>query len=362
MRIDDLDTPSLLIDLDVMEANLQRVADYARTHGLRLRPHTKTHKIPALGRRQLETGACGLSVAKTTEGEVMIESGTPDLLIAYPVIGAQKIARLIRLAARTSVTVALDTLDAARPISAAAAAAGVRIGILTEMNAGLDRVGIDPGWPLVELIRGVQSLPGLEWKGLAFYPGHIKRATGNTPALAALRSLLSITLESLQAEGLTPEIVSGGSTPLLYESHTLPGVNEIRPGTYIFNDRNCLYGGYCEAGDCAATILATVVSVQGNRMMLDCGSKTLSSDKLSTGEDAYYGEVLDAPGAHLHKLNEEHGYVDLSSCERSFQVGDRVRVLMNHVCVTVNLEEQIYGIRGDAVEQVWRVEGRGKLQ
>jgi D-serine deaminase-like pyridoxal phosphate-dependent protein len=139
-------------------------------------------------------------------------------------------------------------------------------------------------------------------------------------------------------------------------------VDEIRPGTYIFNDRNCLYGGYCEPRDCAATILATVVSVQGNRMMLDCGSKTLSSDKLSTGEDAYFGELPDAPGAHLHKLNEEHGYVDLSSCERTFRVGDRVRVLMNHVCVAVNLEEQIYGIRGDQVEQVWRVEGRGKLQ
>lgn len=362
MRIVDLDTPSLLVDLDIMEANLRRVGDYARRHGLRLRPHTKTHKIPALGKRQLESGAVGLSVAKTTEGEVMLSSGTPDLLVAYPVVGVQKVERLLRLARKTQVTVALDTLEAAQPIATAAASVGLRIGILAEINVGLDRVGMETGPDLSAFIRRIQSMPGLEWRGLAFYPGHIKRVTGASDAIAALRTLLSLTMDGLNREGLTPEIVSGGSTPLLFESHTLPGVNEIRPGTYIFNDRNCLYGGYCEAGDCAATILATVVSVQGHRMMLDCGSKTLSSDKLSTGEDACFGEILDAPGAKLHKLNEEHGYVDLSACERTFHVGERVRVLMNHVCVAVNLQEQIYGIRGDRVEEFWPVAGRGKLQ
>lgn len=362
MRIDDLDTPSLIIDLDIMEANLRRVAGYAREHKLRLRPHTKTHKIPELGRKQLESGAVGLSVAKTTEGEVMLASGTPDLLVAYPVVGAPKVQRLVQLGRQTQVTVALDSADAATPIAEAARTAGVEIGILTEINVGLDRVGVEPGWPLVALIRQIQRTPGLRWRGIAFYPGHIKRANGSDQDITTLRTLLNLTMDGLRSEKLEPEIVSGGSTPLLCQSHTLPGLNEIRPGTYIFNDRNCLYGGYCEARDCAATILATVVSVQGARMMLDCGSKTLSSDKLSTGEDAHFGEILDAPGARLHKLNEEHGYVDISACERAFRVGERVRVLMNHVCVCVNLQDQIHGVRKGEVVNTWRVEGRGKLQ
>jgi D-serine deaminase-like pyridoxal phosphate-dependent protein len=362
MTVHDLDTPALLIDLDIMEANLARAADYAREHHLRLRPHTKTHKIPALARQQLALGAAGLSVAKTTEGEVMLASGTPDLLVAYPVVGGPKVARLLQLARHAEATVALDSLEAAKPIAEAAASAGLEIGVLAEVDVGLGRVGVPPGPALIELIRGIQMLRGLCWRGVAFYPGHIKSVAGNEEALAALRTTLSLMLDDLQRAGLEPEIVSGGSTPLLYESHSLPGLNEIRPGTYIFNDRNCLYGGYCRAEDCAATILATVVSVQQNRMILDCGSKTLSSDKLSTGEDAYFGEVLGAEGAHLHKLNEEHGYVDLSACERRFHVGERVQVLMNHVCVSVNLQEQIYGVRGGLVEHVWRVEGRGKLQ
>lgn len=362
MHIHQLDTPALLIDLDIMERNLRHVADYARQHGLRLRPHTKTHKIPALGRKQLESGAVGLSVAKTTEGEVMLASGTPDLLVAYPVVGAAKVERLVTLARQSSVTVALDSVEAATPIAQAAAGAGVEIGVLAEVNVGLDRVGVEPGWPLVSLIRALQRMPGLSWKGIAFYPGHIKRTAGAQAAIEELRTLLRLTVEGLRTEGLPPQIVSGGSTPLLFESHLLPGVNEIRPGTYIFNDRNCLYGGYCAREDCAATILATVVSVQGRRMMLDCGSKTLSSDKLSTGEDAFYGEVVEAPGARLHKLNEEHGYVDLSACPREFKVGERVQVLMNHVCVSVNLQERLFGVRGGLVEQTWTVEGRGKLQ
>jgi D-serine deaminase-like pyridoxal phosphate-dependent protein len=363
MRTTDLDTPAILIDLDVMERNLLRGADYARSNGLRLRPHTKTHKIPALGARQLELGACGLSVAKTTEADVMLASGTTDLLIAYPVVGHQKTARLTELAKKVSVTVAVDSLAAARPISDAARAAGVEIGLLAEMDAGLHRVGVPPGEDLEALARGLARLPHIRWRGIAFYPGHIKDlGEAGRRELEQLRRTVRDAVHGLKQKGLVPEIVSGGSTPLLWESHTIPELNEIRPGTYIFNDRNTVLSGACGKGDCAATILATVVSVAPDRIIIDGGSKTFSSDRPSGSSDVTFGEVVGHPRVRFHKMNEEHGFIDLNGAPGEFSVGGRLRVVPNHICVAMNLHETVYGVRGEEVEHWWRVEGRGKLQ
>jgi D-serine deaminase-like pyridoxal phosphate-dependent protein len=363
IQITSLDTPALVIDVDAMERNLNRAARYAQQHGLRLRPHTKTHKIPALGRRQIELGAAGLSVAKTTEGEVMLASGTPDLLIAYPVLGEAKLARLVRLARQTQVSVALDDPSVAQGISAAASRAGVEIGILVEADLGMHRMGVVPGPQLVSVIQAIRVLPNLRWRGVAFYPGHIKdHAAESQTALLRLRTQVPEMVDALTRAGIAPEIVSGGSTPLLWDSHTISGVNEIRPGTYIFNDRNTLLSGACARSDCAATILCTVVSVQGERMMIDGGSKTFSSDGSASAEDTLYGAIEGDAGARFHKMNEEHGYVDLSRAERTYRPGDRVRVLMNHVCAAINLHEQVWAVRGDEVIESWAVAGRGKLQ
>lgn len=363
MHLNELDTPALVIDVDTMERNLNRAAGYARQYGLRLRPHTKTHKIPALGKRQIELGAAGLSVAKTTEGEVMLASGTRDLLIAYPVLGEAKLARLVQLARQVQVTVALDDLSVAQGIGAAAARAGVEIGILVESDVGLHRMGTAPGPDLLALIQAIQKLPGLRWRGVAFYPGHIKNhASEGELALARLRTQVPEMMAGLTRAGAEPEIVSGGSTPLMWDSHTIPGMNEIRPGTYIFNDRNTLLGGACSRADCAATMLCTVVSVQGDRMMIDGGSKTFSSDRSSADGDTLFGEIEGDGGARFHRMNEEHGYVDLSRAERNYRPGDRVRVLMNHVCTAMNLHERVWAVRGNEAIEPWIVAGRGKLQ
>jgi len=355
MKISDLDTPALLIDIDVMERNLARVASYARQHDLRLRPHTKTHKIPALARRQIELGAAGITVAKTTEAEVMLGAAPADLLIAYPVIGAAKLERLRAIAGKTEVTVAVDSLEAARMISDA----GIQAGILVEVDVGLGRMGVTAGEATL-LVEEIIKLPHIEWRGLAFYPGHLKDPN-DSAGIAALQAAVLDLVDRFAAMRIPPIIVSGGSTPLLYQSHLIEGMNEIRPGTYIFNDRNTWAAGACAREDCAATILATVVSVQGNRMMIDGGSKTFSSDKLSTGGPGF-GQIVEAPGALFHKMNEEHGYVDISQAERRFAVGDKVRVLMNHVCTAVNMQERIFGVRADEVIETWTVAGRGKLQ
>ncbi len=357
MHFSELDTPALLVDLDVMEKNLSRVAGYAREHGLRLRPHTKTHKIPTLGKRQLALGAAGLTVAKTTEGEVMLESGTPDLLVAYPVVGQQKLVRLKAMSEATHVSVALDSLETAKTLNDLHA----KIGVLVEVDVGLGRVGVKPQ-EAPALVQEIEKLPNLHWEGLAFYPGHIKGlGDEDQPQIETLRRTVLDLVDTFTALRLPPAIVSGGSTPLLWQSHTIEGMNEIRPGTYIFNDRNTWAMGACAREDCAAALLCTVVSVQGGRMMIDGGSKTFSSDRLATGGEGF-GELVDAPGAKFHKMNEEHGYVDIRECARTFKVGDQVQVLMNHVCVAVNLQERIYGVRGGQVEHIWEVKGRGKLQ
>ncbi|MEO8132222.1 MAG: alanine racemase [Bryobacteraceae bacterium] len=364
MKIAELDTPALLIDLDVMDRNLGKMADYARTNGFRLRPHTKTHKIPALAQKQIALGACGLTVAKVGEAEVMQKAAPAELLVAFPVIGAHKLERLMKIAADTRVTVSLDSLTAASQLSAAAAASGRTIGVLIELDAGLGRVGVPAGPDVVALAKEVASLPGLSLEGIAFYPGHIKVLNDAADkALADLGTLLDSVVGDLEAAGFPVKLVSGGSTPTLYRSHLVARLNEIRPGTYIFNDRNTVLCGATTYEDCAATILATVVStaVKG-QMIIDGGSKTFSSDRQMGLEEASFGRVLDAPDAIFGKMNEEHGFIDMRKVSKSFQVGDRVRILPNHVCVAMNLHEQVYGYRRETVEEIWRVEGRGKLQ
>jgi len=357
MHVSEIDTPALIVDLDIFERNLRRVASYAAEHNLRLRPHTKTHKSLRIARRQLALGAAGLTVAKVSEAEVMLGAEPADLLVAYPVIGTHKLGRLAYLARRVLVTVALDSVFAARQLSAAAGAAGVSIGVLAEMDAGLGRVGVSPGSELLDLARAIESLPHLTFQGIAFYPGHI-RDLGET-GLAALRrlsALLQSTLADFARAGLAVPIVSGGSTPTLFHSHEITGLNEIRPGTYVFNDANTVACG-------AAAILATVVSTaRPAQMIVDGGSKTFSSDRPVNPAEGSFGRVVEAPAARFHKMNEEHGFIDLTPAGCEFSVGDRVRIVPNHICVAVNLHERVYGLRGDTVQEVWTVDARGKLQ
>lgn len=363
MNIDQLDTPALVIETGVMRNNLRRMADYAGKHKLRLRPHTKTHKIPALGRMQLELDAVGLTVAKPGEAEVMLAAEPPELLVAYPTVGDTKLRRLIEVAKRTRLMMSLDSIEVAQSVSDAASSAGVLVGVLTEIDVGLGRVGVAPGPALDSLVEFVAKAPGLDWLGIAFYPGHVKSL--DFDGLAALRSvatLLDETIAGLRSRGFEPQIVSGGSTPSWEHSHELTGMNEIRPGTYIFNDRNSVAIGSCGWSDCAASIIVTVVSTaKAGQAIVDGGSKTFSSDRLATGGEGF-GSIVDHPEVVFTKMNEEHGFLDLSKSDWRPKVGDRVRIFPNHVCVAVNLHPTVYGVDGDRVVASWTVEGRGKLQ
>jgi D-serine deaminase-like pyridoxal phosphate-dependent protein len=364
MNISDLETPALLIDLDIMESNLRKLADYSQKHGLRVRPHTKTHKIPALARKQLDLGAAGLTVAKVGEAEVMLAAQPPELLVAYPIVGPKKLERLMQVAGKTSITVSLDSAGVARQLSDAATAAGIEIGVLAEVDVGMGRVGVPPGETLLRLIQEIRQMPGLRFNGIAFYPGQIRSMDEEgEQSLKNLAQTLEGILDALRKAGVEARIVSGGSTPTLFQSHRLPGLNEIRPGTYIFNDRNTALVGACSFEECAASVMVTVVSTaKPGQMIVDGGSKTFSSDGPAAGAPVSFGRVVDAPDAVFTKMNEEHGYVDLRRAGQKFNVGDRVRIIPNHVCVAMNLHEHVYGIRGNTVEHSWKVEGRGKLQ
>jgi D-serine deaminase-like pyridoxal phosphate-dependent protein len=303
-------------------------------------------------------------VAKVSEAEVMLRAEPADLLVAFPIVGRGKLAKLMEVARHTRVTVALDSLEAARALSEAANEAQVDVGVLVEFDAGLGRVGLAPGEPLLELAKAVRALPNVIFQGLTFYPGHIKDLDeAGRRALVELSELVGRIRGDFERAGIPLPIVSGGSTPTLFHSHEIAGLTEIRPGTYLFNDINTVASGGCAMEDCAASILATVVSVaRPGHMIIDGGSKTFSSDRPVNSAQVTFGRLVEAPAAHFHKMNEEHGFIDLTGADRKFAIGDRVHVIPNHICVAVNLHERVYGIRGDRVEEVWTVDGRGKLQ
>lgn len=364
MHISELDTPVAVVDLDVMERNLSRAAEYAREHGIALWPHTKTHKMPEIARRQVALGAAGICVAKLGEAEVMADAGLERLFIAYPLVGEAKMRRLMALCERAQVRVALDSEEVATQISRAAAAAGHTIGVVVEVDTGTRRCGLPIGPEFVNLCKRVCDLPGLEFLGPMTYQGHI----WGTPEereqkIAAENEQLGRVYDALTAAGLSWSVVSAGSTPNLRWMHRLRGVTEMRPGTYVFNDRNTLGCGACTVEDTALHVLATVVSTAvSGQAIIDAGSKTLTYDRHLSGRGQGYGVVLEDPSVFVSTMSEEHGNLDLTNASRSWRVGDRVTILPNHACPLVNLHDELVVHRGGEVLGSWRVAGRGKVR
>ncbi|HEX6371759.1 MAG TPA: alanine racemase [Longimicrobium sp.] len=358
--IHDLDTPVPLVDVDRMHANLRRASEYCRAHGLAWRPHAKTHKSPALAAEQVRAGAVGVTVATPREAEVMAQT-VDDLLLAYPPIGPAKLRRLMALPERVRLTVGLDSVDALRGLAQAAREAGRRVGVLVEVDAGMGRVGVQSAADAVALARAAADEEGVEYRGVMFYPGHVRdRVERQDDAIHALSDRVGRVLEALEAGGVPPEVVSGGSTPTIWRSHDVAGITEIRPGTSIFNDRTTAEIGACGWDENAYSILATVVSVAvPGQAVVDAGSKALSKEEIRA-DTVGYGALLDRPEIVVKSVSEEHGILDLSRTDWRPRIGERVRIVPNHVCVSVNLHERLYGVRGDDVVEVWEVEARGR--
>jgi D-serine deaminase-like pyridoxal phosphate-dependent protein len=361
--VDDLATPAILIDVETVQRNLERMASYARAHRLTLRPHTKTHKSTRLARWQIERGAGGLTVAKFGEARVMAEV-SDDLLMAYPAVDHARCAGLAELARTRTVRVAVDSVDAADALSSAARSAGATLGLLVDLDVGYGRTGVQTPEEALALARHVDRSPGLRLDGLLFFPGHISGpADAQGPALRAVDEKLGAVLDLWRRSGLEASIVSGGSTPTAFESHRVTRMNEIRPGTYIFNDMNCVHGGSATLDDCAARIIATVVSTAvPGQVVIDAGSKTLTSDRCGPAPDSGFGYVVQYPRAKIVKLSEEHGQVDVTACDRVPEVGDRVTVIPNHICPCINLQDQVWWQHDGEPPSAVRVDARGKVQ
>lgn len=358
----ELETPTPVVDLDRLAANIARAARYAADHGLGLRPHIKTHKSPRLAAEQLGAGAVGLTCATPYEAEVMSSVGN-DLLLAYPPVGALRARRVAELPGHVRLTVALDSAAAVDDLAAAARAADREIGVYVELDLGMHRVGLPAVDDAIALARRVRDASPLRFAGVAFYPGHIREEVDSQDAkLTALGRALGEALARFDAAGLHPAAVSGGSTPTMWRTHELPGVTEFRPGTYIFNDRTTAEIGACTWDDCALTVLATVVSTAvPGQAVIDAGTKALGREPLRAGAgDGGFGSLQERPEVVVKSMSEEHGILDLSDTHWRPRVGERVRVVPNHVCIVVHLNDLVYGVRGVQVETSWPVAARGR--
>lgn len=346
MHINDLDTPSVLIDLDRMERNITRMQERCDALGLKFRPHIKTHKIPAIARMQLEAGAVGIACQKVSEAEVFAEAGITDIQIPYNIVGAKKTARLADLALYNRVTVSADHPITVAGLSDAARDNDMRIRVMVDLATDIQRTGA-PVEDAIMLAKKIDNDEHLHFAGVLLYPSN----PVNRPALQEV-------LTRLHEAGIGVESVSGGGYGASLAADQLPELTEIRVGTYLFNDMSSVHKGWTTLDDCAMTVLATVVSrPSSDRMVLDCGSKTLAADRVNDG----HGLIVEYPDARIYQLSEEHAHVDVSRCAERPVVGERVRVIPVHTCVVSNLHDQLYGLRGEHIETVWDVAARGKV-
>ena len=342
--IHDLETPSVLIDLDRMARNIERMQARCDSLGLAFRPHIKTHKIPDIARQQLDAGAVGIACQKVTEARVFADAGLTDIQIPYNIVGSKKTARLVDLAGDHHLTVSADHAEVIAGLSQAAAARNLTLRVMVDLVTDIQRTGA-PADRVLDLAQRIDSDDHLHFAGLLVYPSN-----------ATVRPDLQQALDSLEKAGINVESVSGGGTGAALQAQDVPELTELRVGTYVFNDMNTVTSGWCAVEDCTMTVLATVVSrPTDDRGILDSGSKTLAADRVADG----HGHIVEYPDAHIYKLNEEHAYVDFSACDSRPAIGEQVRVIPVHTCVVSNLHHQLYGVRGDTVEVIWPVAARG---
>lgn len=347
-------TPAVVIDLDRVEANINRVQALCDKAGVANRPHIKTHKIPALAALQIAAGACGITCQKLGEAEIMFDGGLEQtsILISYNLIGEARAARLAALLRRSAdMAVCADNPVTLETYASAGQLAGRRVPVVIECDTGRKRAGVETAREAVQLAKAIKDNDHLSFGGFLFYPTEQswpETQKFHDEAVAGIRDL-----------GLVPAIVSTGGSPNLVNMGKLRGATEHRAGTYIFNDRMQMAAGVATLDDCALAVFATVVSRAGaERGIVDAGSKTLTSD---VGGLDGHGLILEHPQARIKGFAEEHGFLDLAGVNDKPSVGDVVRIVPNHVCVVVNMVDQLIAVRNNEIVGVMPVAARGKL-
>jgi len=346
-------TPAAVIDMERVERNITRIQAACDNVGVANRPHIKTHKSPMLARLQMEAGARGITCQKLGEAEVMAEAGIDDILISYNLIGEEKMARLGALQSKAAMTVAADNPVVIAGLPQAAAVSGRQLSVVVECDTGRKRAGVETPAEAIELARQIAASKGLTFAGFMLYP--------TESGWADAQKFYDEALAGVRPHGLDATMVSTGGTPNLKNLGKLNGATEHRPGTYIYNDRMQVAAGVATWDDCALSIYSTVVSRAGpDRGILDAGSKTLTSD--TGGGLEGHGLILEHPEARISRFAEEHGFLDLTRSNTRPGVGDVVRIVPNHVCVVVNMMDEVVMVRGEEIVGTLPVSARGKLR
>jgi 3-hydroxy-D-aspartate aldolase len=360
MRLDDVDTPALLVDLDAFERNLTTMREATRGSGARLRPHAKSHKTPEIARRQIAMGAVGICCQKVSEAECFVDAGVRDVLIANEVIGAQKVKRVAQLARRARVAVCVDDPQGVAELSGAADAAGVVIDVLVELDVGANRCGVAPGDLAVQLARAVKGAPYLRFAGLQAYHGaaqHVRSAHERELAIERAIGLTKMTRDSLARFNIACETITGAGTgSFLFEARSRV-FNELQPGSYVFMDAD--YGRNEWVGfprfEQSLFVLATVMSAPTpERVVVDAGLKAFAFD---SGMPL----VVGWPGLDYTRPSDEHGVINVAPGARAPKLGDKIKLVPGHCDPTVNLYDHIVAMRADKVEAIWQVSARGAL-
>lgn len=364
MTRDEIPTPALLLDLDRFERNLARMATHTRATGKAIRPHAKTHKCPEIARRQIAAGALGVACAKLGEAEVMARAGIRGLLVTTEVVPPASIHRLMRLLGQAPDTmIVVDNAENVSALARAAAAAGVTVNVLVDVEVGTRRTGIEPGPPALALARAVLASPALRLRGLQGYAGHCAHVIGWEARRAASHAALAPLLETralLEASGIPLEIVAGASTGTYDIDAELRGLTELQSGSYCVMDLDYRrIGGRGRERftdfEMALTVVATVVSVPApDRAIVDAGLKAFSTDK------PFPPEAVERPGLEYAFAGDEHGRLTVTDPDRRARLGERIEFFPPHCDPTFNLYDRVYAVRGSKVEDVWQVAARGR--
>ena len=360
----ELDTPALCVDLDALEANLATMQAAVSDRGIAARPHAKTHKCPAIARLQLETGAVGICTAKVGEAEVMLEHGIDHVLMTTANVTPYKIARAMRLRRWHSGFIqATDSPENARDLSEAAVAAGVTAEVVIDVDPGMHRTGVPPGGPALELARLVDQLPGLRLMGLLCYDGGSQHVRGFAERRARTLERLAPAAETrrlMDAAGLNTEIFSGGGTGTYNIDHETPGLTDVQVGSYVFMDAQYLAIGGATDPEVysdfqpSLTILTTVLNSQyAGQVTTDAGAKACTINQP-------WPIVKGETGMSYRSGSDEFGTLRYEDPSRTYRVGDKLELIVSHCDPVVNLYDQLYAIRGERVEAVWRIAARGR--
>jgi len=357
LSIDELDTPALLVDLDVLDRNIAFMSGQLRERGVNWRPHAKAHKSPAVAHRLLAAGAIGITCAKLSEAEVYVASGIRDILIANQVVGPIKTRRLAALAAESEVMVAVDHIDQAKAIARDAAVIGSKPRIVIEVNCGMNRAGVEPGAPTVELAQQIAGLEDVRFEGLMTWEGHTMAMPDRDQRIAEIRAAIGRfldTAEQVRAAGVPVQILSCGGTGTFLTSSELAGITEGQAGGGIFGD--LMYRALDIPVEGALSVLVTVTSRPApDRFLIDAGRKTIDPSAQAPG-------VLGMDNVDKVALSAEHGNVTMTGASDTPRIADRVRLEVGYSDQLVHLHEQLIAIRGDRVAAIWPTSARGRLQ